>query len=155
MKIYETQNRRMRRNFAQSVDVATFDYNDPLEDKDRRQRVVGMVDVALVNQRAKLAVRKPFEEIDTASAFQTKVEFGTWMDKFQHREGDRIDSYVTSIMQKYCTPRAKDLKVGGSRVARMANSIDMTRTADDFFPRAKMRQEDSKTELSTKNTARN
>ena len=82
MKIYETQNRRMRRNFAQSVDVATFDYNDPLEDKDRRQRVVGMVDVALVNQRAKLAVRKPFEEIDTASAFQTKVEFGTWMDKF-------------------------------------------------------------------------
>ena len=106
MKIYETQNRRMRRNFAQSVDMANFDYNDPLEDRESRNKTVGMVDVGLVNYRAKLAARKPFQEIDMASAFQTKREFGTWMDKFQHREGDRIDAYVTGILQKYCTPRA-------------------------------------------------
>lgn len=145
----------MRRNFAQSVDMANYDYSDPVEDKEGRERAVGMVDVSLVKERARLAMCKPFEEIDVASAFQTKVDYGTWMDRFQHREGDRIDAYVTGIMQKYCTPRAKDLKGGGPRVARVANSIDMTRTADDFFSRAKMRQVDSKTELSTKNTAQN
>ena len=32
MKIYETQNRKMKRNFAQSVDMANFDYLDPVED---------------------------------------------------------------------------------------------------------------------------
>ena len=50
----------MRRNFAQSVDMANFDYNDPLEDRESRNKTVGMVDVGLVNYRAKLAARKPF-----------------------------------------------------------------------------------------------
>ena len=64
----------MRRNFAQSVDMANYDYSDPVEDKEGREREVGMVDVSLVKERARLAIRKPFEEIDVASAFQTKVD---------------------------------------------------------------------------------
>ena len=105
MKIYETQNRRMRRNFAQSVDMATYDYTDPVEDKNRAGRAVGLINVQLVSQRSNYAYRRPFEEIDSAQAFQTKVEYNTWMDKFRAQETQRIDNKVTNITQKYCTPR--------------------------------------------------
>ena len=95
----------MRRNFAQSVDMATYDYTDPVEDKNRAGRAVGLINVQLVSQRSNYAYRRPFEEIDSAQAFQTKVEYNTWMDKFRAQETQRIDNKVTNIMQKYCTPR--------------------------------------------------
>ena len=141
MKIYESQNRRMKRNFAQSVDIASFDYLDPVEDKVRIARDIGMVNVQLVSQQSKYAERKPFEDIDDARAFQAKAEYGTWMDKFQARETDRIDTKVTHIMQKYCTPRGRDLK-------GVSHSIDMTKTSNDLFPYN--RQTDNRTEFSTK-----
>ena len=124
--------------------MANFDYSDPVEDKNRVSRDVGMVNVQLVSQRTNYASRKPFEEIDTAQAFQTKVEFATWMDKFRVKEADRIDTKVTSIMQKYCTPRARDLK-------GVSNSIDLARTTNEFFSGSRHR--DNRTDLSTKNSS--
>ena len=120
--------------------MANFDYQDPVDDRDRDfGEDVPMMDVQLVSQRTRYAEQKPFQDIDTARAFQTKVDYGTWMDKFQAKEADRLDTKVTHIMQKYCTPRGRDLK-------GVSNSIDVGRKTNDSFP---YNRQDNRTAFST------
>ena len=121
----------MRRNFANSVDIPAGALHtlDPKEydNVDRVITNVGMVDTQLVTQRTNYFYNKPFMDIDLAKAFQTKVEFATWMDKFQAKETTRIDNKVTNIMQKYCKPHQKDMK-------SISNSIDLSaRTSNEWM----------------------